>query len=765
MYYSNGNTVEYGSDFIQDLVNLNLAQVNYSTNRNVQTSQADFAGDTRTPGIDIATSPGSVMTINPKQEYSTNTDWLGGSSLTNCKTSNGDFLEVPTQFAPTLVSGSLSGDVQVVGTDLKLPSTVDFTGESHSSTGVDKSLLGAFAHAQQFIPSRTGTLTSFNFSYYEDFSSESISCVFRIYNDSFGAPGAVLYTIPFVEPYQPSSTPQLFTVNLTGLSLALTENTKYWWGFELAEMNHGGGFRWVNKSSGWTSSSVAYTMLGISSPWAPLAVQLQGSYTFVTTPIVSLGSWTSPIYDSGSMTAVSSIVSESGTYPTNCSGDVTILASNDPLMVGAVTQSFSNPNGANSLSLVNYRYWQIVASLLTTDNRTVPTMGTPLLKFDTAAEWVSQPIDTTIDKVAWGTLAYTGNIPLGTSVALTIATSTSQFSGYSSYGAIGSAALDQWAKVKITLATSSDNVTSPAIASVTLTWDVTSTITSSVIDSGTVPSGYNIFQWEQLNPGTGTVLFYVRTAASAGAIPAASFVAVTNGEFPNLSALRYSQWKSVLSSTADHVPEITSVTVSWFLSTGASGVRCSSLFYNKTYYLTVATVGQTANNTVIQLDQFGNWRVQKDISIGTFLSYFNTLYFTDGVRGLTYNGFIADTNNGTPIVMDVRTKAWNSDNDLFLKVPRALKVTGLNTQTTLHAYYSTDRGVSWIELLNESGVTGYTTTNSGSAFTTLFVPDATSLTSGRTLMYRIVSDDIYPCSIINFVPSFYSRKGRYLANG
>jgi hypothetical protein len=47
----------------------------------------------------------------------------------------------------------------------------------------------------------------------------------------------------------------------------------------------------------------------------------------------------------------------------------------------------------------------------------------------------------------------------------------------------------------------------------------------------------------------------------------------------------------------------------------------------------------------------------------------------------------------------------------------------------------------------------------------LFVPDATSLTSGRTLMYRIVSDDIYPCSIINFVPSFYSRKGRYLANG
>jgi hypothetical protein len=179
----------------------------------------------------------------------------------------------------------------------------------------------------------------------------------------------------------------------------------------------------------------------------------------------------------------------------------------------------------------------------------------------------------------------------------------------------------------------------------------------------------------------------------------------------------------------------------------------------------VATIGATENNTLIQLDQFGNWRIQKDTSVGTLLSYFNTLYFTDGINGNIYNGFIADTDNGTAITMDVRTKAWNAENDLFLKIPRAFKVTGLNTGTTLHAYYSNNRGGTWYEMLNEQGATGFVTNSSGTEFVVLFVPDATTLTSGRTLMYRLVSSDSLPCSIINYVPSFYSRKGRYLSNG
>jgi hypothetical protein len=207
------------------------------------------------------------------------------------------------------------------------------------------------------------------------------------------------------------------------------------------------------------------------------------------------------------------------------------------------------------------------------------------------------------------------------------------------------------------------------------------------------------------------------------------------------------------------------VTINWFISSGAAGVRVASLFFNKTYYISVATLGATANNTLIQLDQFGNWRIQSDTSVGTLLLYFNTLYFTDCLSDKIFNGFIANTDNGTPIVMDVRTKAWNGQNDLFLKVPRAFKVTGINTGTTIHAYYSPDRGATWYEMLNEQGTTGFTTDLSLTEFVILFVPDATTLTSGRTLMFRIVSSDMFPCSIMNYTPSFYSRKGRYLSNG
>jgi len=392
-------------------------------------------------------------------------------------------------------------------------------------------------------------------------------------------------------------------------------------------------------------------------------------------------------------------------------------------------------------------------------------MGTPSLTFDTTATWVSQPIDTTTDNTAWGTLTFTGNVPLGTSADLYIATCTTSGGTYSAYTVVGSAALQQWAKVKLVLTTDTGNSTSPSISSITLNWALTSTITSSIIDTGVIPAGFNTFQWEQANLSVGTVTFYLRTAASAGGIPGASWVAVVNGEFPNLSALRYVQWKAVLTSTPNAIPEITSVTVSWFTTSGTVGVRCASIFYNKTYYLAVATVGSPINDTLVQLDQFGNWRVQKDQSIGTFLSYFNTLYFTDGVTGLIFNGFIANTDDGIAIVMDARTKAWNAENDLFLKIPRAFKVTGLNTGTTIRTYYSRDRGATWVEMLNESGTTGYATNGSGSEFVTLFVPDATTLVSGRTLMYRLVSSDVYPCSIINYVPSFYSRKGRYLNNG
>lgn len=766
-YYSNGTTVEYGSDFIQDLVNLNVAQVNYTTNRNTQTSFADFSGDTITGGIDISSNPGAVTTFNPVQEYNTTAAWVGGSSVTNIKTNNGNFAEVPTQFAPSLSSGVLGGDASINGTNLNIPSSSDFTGATntfradftHWGNSANDGGLGGVA--TPFNVPRDGVLNSFTTTW--NSGSGSIQVGMKIMNDSGGVPGStVLATSPTTYTGTSlSGSPFTFSVPLAaGSYFAVIYVLNRSLANVITDTRRSDPNTYI---TGGIYRSVLTFSEGFS--WGYWGEYSYSSFSFTSDPIVKAGTWFSPVYDAGGTTAVGDTLTQSGTYPSGTSGTLTLYASPNANMSGSVTQVVTAPNGVTAVILAGYRYWQMGVNIATVDNRSVPVMGTPLLTFSTSATWISQPIDTTTDNTGWGTLTYTGNVPFGTSIVLTIATCATQFGVYSAYTDISLAIVEQWAKVKFVLTTDASNTVSPSISSVTLTWGLTSTITSSIIDTGTDPAGFGTIQWEQIDLNVGTVQFFIRTAATAGGIPAASWVAVNNGEFPNLSALRYVQWKAVLTSTPNNAPSITSITVNWLKSAGTVGVRCASVFYNKTYYVSVAMIGATENDTIIQLDQFGNWRIQKDASIGTFLTYFNTLYFTDGISDLIFNGFIANTDNGAAIAMDARTKAWNAENDLFLKVPRAFKITGLNTGTILHVYYSSNRGATWVEMLNEMGVAGYTTNDSGTEFTVLFVPDATTLVSGRTLMYRIVSNDTYPCSIVNYVPSFYARRGRYLNNG
>lgn len=776
-YFSNGNTVEYGSDFIQDLVNLNLAQVNYSASKNTQSSFADFSGDTSSPGIDLSINPGAINTINPSQSYSSTADWLAGSSLSNLKTTDSPFLEAPTRFTPSLGSGILTGSEQISGSNLTLPGGSNFTGESHGDQGTKSWINDAVntryfarAIAQSFVPTLTGTLNTVNGmttrNYWSNHSGTWTMTV-SINADSGGIPGGVLasqnFNFPTLFDQNQSIPAATFNVGLTG-------GTRYWIVLTINQQSNDGQFSGFNYSSGWSSGQNVIGQNGggvwstVTPPQDSTPRMLAGSYTYTTSAVPVSGTWTSPIYDAGGTTVNAGTVTVSGSYPGSSSGSITIYGSANSNMSGATSQTVSNPNGTTSLSVSGFRYWQmIISQSAPTPISSVPVTGTPVLTFQTTGTWISQPINATTDNTGWSTLTFTGNVPLGTNVTLQIATSPDNVT-YSSFTAVGSAVTQKWAKIKIILTTDGANTTSPAVSSATLTWNLTSQIVSTAIDTGTTPAGFSTIQWEQTNT-TGTVTFYLRTATTALGLAGATYVQVLNGDFPNLSALQFVQWKLILTSTADNTPEITSVTVNWFTSSGTAGVRVASIFYNKTYYISVATTGATSNNTIIQLDQFGNWRIQKDTSVGTFLSYFNTLYFTDGLSDKIFNGFIADTDDGVAISMDVRTKAWNAQNDLFLKIPRAFKVTGINTGTTIHAYYSPDRGTTWIEMVNEAGNFGFTTDISRSEFVVLFVPQEETLVSGRTLMFRLTSSDVFPCSIMNYVPSFYSRKGRYLSNG
>jgi hypothetical protein len=85
--------------------------------------------------------------------------------------------------------------------------------------------------------------------------------------------------------------------------------------------------------------------------------------------------------------------------------------------------------------------------------------------------------------------------------------------------------------------------------------------------------------------------------------------------------------------------------------------------------------------------------------------------------------FALPTDNGTNIAFDLRTKCFDLGDNLRLKTIRSCKVTGVNTGTTIHTYYSVDKGATWIEMLNSSGTTGYTTGISGSQFIEYFIPN------------------------------------------
>jgi hypothetical protein len=773
IYYSNGYTVEYGSDLIQDLINLNISQVNYSLGRNTQNSQTQYAGDTYTPGIDITDIPGTITLINSEADYSTTSDWLNGSVSNNIKTSDSNFAEVPTQFTPSALDGTLGGAAVLNGGNVTLPQSSSFSGESvtvsyevpNGESGTDY----PFGWAVSFIPPVSGTFNDFTLTLpgLPFTAGLHYTANMRVWSDSFGVPGAVLYSQAESGTF-PGSTEVTITESP---NISLSGGTTYWMGMDNITINSVSGLDYYPDPNAGLFSGGSVKVHRQISGWGnaknPFSTrQFNNDYDYTSVMGPESGTWTSPIYDSGAVNGQAALIHATGIYPAGTYSQVEVYASPNPDMSSSTNQIFPNPTGTNSLAFSTYRYYQIVLTVTTSNSIVVPSMvASPYIHFDPVGTWISQPINTTTDNVGYNNFSYSGNVPANTSIVISIATSLDNIT-YTSFGPANLAnPTAPWVKIQATLSTDTGNTVSPSIAEIILTWNLVSNIVSSPIDTGITPAGFGIAQFVETNPGVGTVTMYVRTATTSGGLSSASYVVVPNGSFPVLTPDEWLQWKLILTSTGNQAPQITSVTLNWFISSGVQGVRCASLFYNKTYYLSVATIGSTSNNTLIQLDQFGKWRIQKDQSVGTLLLYFNTLYFSDGINGNIYNGFIAPTDNGTAITLDARTKAWHDTDDIFLKVPRGLKVTGIHTGTLIHAYYSTDRGNTWNEMFNELGTYGYQTTTTGLEFVVLFVPDADTLIPGRTLMFRLVSEDIFPCSIINFEPTMYSRKGRYLNNG
>lgn len=732
-YKFDGSSVTYISDAIEDQVNFNLQQVSFTTGSNNQSKQSDYQGGTSSPSIDLDSDPGVITVLNPKRTFQSEADWEGGVSLTNLATADGtNQLKVPTYFAPTLASGALGGSAVISGSAIVLPTVSDFTGDTTGLAGGLVQPAGMTKIAVSFSPAASGTLV---------FAADQAEFgTMAVYTDAFGFPGV--------------------SIGVPG-SLVLSAGTTYWLVWTFTGVGAKGYAPGIHSMSGGGLGAFFNGFV-----WQSVSTQVFGSYRFSVTPVSSSGTWVSPVYDSASVgSAVSNILSAAGTYPTSCSATVYVDMSNDPtLSTGVTTYSQANPSGTYSPALSNNRYWRIRYAIATTDNRRTPSVAVPQLTFNTVGTWISQPIDCTTDVTAYGALQITENLPAGTSVAVTAATSSDNIT-YSSFVDIGSAVVNRWIKIKVVLTTTSDNISTPSISLLKFVWTQTSTFTSSAIDVGQVPTGWGVFQNASALNG-GTLTFYMRSASSSIGLAAATYFVVSNGVFPpaGVAVLEFTQWKIVFTSSADALPTVSGVTVNWFIGTAQSPIRAASLFFNKTYYLSAATIGSTTNNIVFVWDFENLWRVFTGVTIDSLGLFFNEPFYCDSSRNNIYQWLIAPTGDGSAISMDVRTKAYDLGNINVLKNVRSLRVTGMNTGTTIHAYYSVDRGTTWIEMLNVDGTTGYTTATDGNKFSEYFVTDysGSNLVSGTTIMFRVTSADAFPCVILGLEPVLYTRSGKYL---
>lgn len=777
VYGTNGSSVEYLSDAIEDLVNLNIQQATQVKGQNAQTSQGQFSAGTSSPGIDLATLPGTITTPNPRRVWDDEGDWEGGSSLTNIATNlTGNQIRVPILHSPAYSSGTHAG-TSPSGSNVVLSTRTNFAGEDNTGSAacvIDRTD-ATNGIGQKFSRPYNGTITSLTVVFQKFGGGVSGAATIKLYQDAADSPGSLIYSGP-AHGYGGTTSVYTFT---DSVSIGISGGTSYWLALEWAPRVGGGTnslstfgdaarcsasnpFGWripkrLNVANNW----VAFDQFGPVSPGSVIPQSMDCAYSFTQTPVGAAGLWTGPIYDSLSDSAVAATISATGSYPAGTSSVTSVEASNSPSMSGASTQNFANIAGSPAVTLSNFRYWRIKVQLTTTDDRFTPTVGQTSLAYSTTGVWISEAIDHTTDITTLNALTMVSSAPGGTSITLEIATSANNIA-YTAFGPIGSAVVQRYSKVRLTLTTNAGNTVTPTVTSTELNWTVVANLVSSVIDTGSTPAGWDIFQAQFALNGS-TVQFFMRSATTAPGLTAETFVTVTNGQFPAIPVRRFVQWKVIITSTANAVPTVDSVTVNWFISQ-VSSIRVASIFYNRSYYLAAAEFNQTTNNLLIVLDGEGKWRIYRGINVNTLSLFFNDPYFGSATEGriIRFLSPLSTTDQGTPIQMIVETKALDYGDLEHDKVGRKVYISGRNTGAVYQVFMSFDAGDTFYPMLDVlTGLTSFTTATDDKPFYRRFQLNFTlgNVTSGKTITIRIVENTAAAAEISDIKSEAWIRQG------
>lgn len=752
-YSYNGSSVVYLSDDIEDEVNFNITQGAVVRGSNTQNTQLQYQAGTITPSIDINSNPNIITTINPTKTFQTQSDWEGGSSgTTNIETNNPTGpCKVPTRFVSALSSGSLSGNAVITGGKLQLVTISGFTGESTASGGYQDINFGPGAPSdhiwQPFIPPVSGTLSQITINFVNDPGSGGTGFLLQVVSDNGGQAegGSVLFSQSFNV-----SQGQAFTASASP-NIHLTGGNKYWYGV----VGNGGTISQVQVGTTQFSGGAPHKFKSTSGEQSVSYASFSPGYSFSHDPVSSTGQWTSNIYDSGSIDVSTGMnVTWAGSTLSNTTNSLYVEGSNDQITfdVSQLITVFGN----QTLTTSGRRYWRLRIVQTTNDNRITPSVNDgSILFFNITGIWISQPTDCTTDVTSYISLTSSISTPAGTTALVQAASSPDNVT-YTSYGALGSIAVQRYVKIKITLTTTSVNDITPQLNSVTLSWSVTGTFTSQAIDTGITPAGWDIFQSVYSLNG-GTIAFSMRSASTSGGLSTATYFTVTNGNVPpsSLPVLRFVQWKAIISSTANNLPMISSTTINWFISSIRPS-RVVSIFYSRTYFLAAQEYGQLVNNVILQYDDRRKWRIWKGINVNTFSYFFNKPYYGSALTGQLVNFNTGNTDpGGVAIALDLRTKAWDFGKLDKPKILRKVYIKGINTGAVYTVYFSIDGGKTFNQMLVETqnSASQLTTDTSGTLFVHRLSPsfDSSTVVSGKTVMFRITENTINPVELHEFV--------------
>lgn len=763
-YSYNGSSVTYISEDIEDQVNLNIQQASQQKGSHTDDTQAQFQEGTPSGGIDLTSFPGLVTTPNPKRIFDDQGDWESGSVTTNIVTKAGDNkLKVPVKFIGTLIDGALTPQAIISGTNLTLPfyPGEDKTGDAAYTNlqQINDSGAGTFGRiAQPFIPTKTGTLTSIKLKVHVNAATPAWKFKMQLWSGS-PQPATLLFSSGVL-------TPALGDTVLTSVcSIAVTAGVKYWIS---ASALVGDGIPVApstinvmqirNKFGANEFSANPYSVFSNNTAsWNSAASgTLAAGYTIQYS---QSGQWLSAIYDtlSGYISPTLNIA-HSGTLPALTSSTTVVEGSNDSVFTGGaeVSESVNNLTTNQNLSVSGKRYWRIRITLSSTDSAVVPIIGTPTLKFNQTATWVSPAIDATSDVTSYDSLTIIDNIPSGTSIVYTVATSNDDITYPDGFVTFGTQVTRRYIKIQAILTLDPTYAITPDLSSITLKWTISANFVSAPIDTGaTPPAGWDVFA-SSFQVNGGMLQYQMRSAASLGALSSATFYNVTPGLFPptDVTPLQFTQWKVFITSTPDNVPQIENVTITWFISL-VSSIRCASIFVEGRYFTSAAQIGSLTNDIMFELDVDGKWRIHTGLEVSTLSFFFDDPYYSSSNIGTLFKflqGYLDDESDNIPI--DIRTKAFDfnskyGDESDKYKTLYECVLNGVGTGATYTLWYSVDNGVSFTQIPTDTGSSNFTSLNDGKRFSQRFRVNFAygNIVSGKTLMIRITTNDSFNIQI------------------